>query len=247
MLRVECPPLPDTLQSYLEQQRQRNAPWRSLGESQPARAIKAALREAFHDKCGYCEQIEAQTVDHFVPQSTPEARWRWDNYVLACDVCQSRKRDRPPFDDQGRRMVNPRHDDPIRFLHFVFETGLVTPRPDSDETYARGRITIQLLDFDRRTRLQDERRRRLLDVLGFALRVVQPASAEDAASAWQQLVDHLAATAPYLGMVRQLFCTQNDYTSIVTALRAVRPEIDEVNKEWCLTLGSEQVELSSYQ
>jgi uncharacterized protein (TIGR02646 family) len=237
MLKVECLPLPDTLQSFLEQKRKRNAPWRSLNESRPARAIKAALREAFHDKCGYCEQIEAQTVDHFVPQSTPESRWSWDNYVLACDVCQSRKHDKPPFDDQGRQMVNPRHDDPIRFLHFVFDTGMVTPRPDSDETFGRGRITIRLLDFDRRTRLQDERRRRLLDILGFALRVVQPISAGDAEDAWRQLGDHLSATAPYLGMVRQLFLTQNDFTPVVTALREARPEIDEIIAQWCHPLG----------
>ncbi len=239
MLKVECPPLPAKLQSYLERQRQRNAPWRSLNESRSAREIKAALREAFHDKCGYCEQIEAQTVDHFVPQSTPEARWNWDNYILACDVCQSRKHDKPPFDGQGRQMVNPRHDDPIRFRHFVFETGMVTPRPDTDETYARGRITIQLLDFDRRTRLQDERRRRLLDVLGIALRIVEPASVEDAEAAWQQLVDHLRPTAPYLGMVRQPFRIQNEYTPLVIALRQARPEIDEFIKEWCLPIGGE--------
>ena len=236
MLKVECFSLPDPLQSYLVQQRQRNAPWRSLGESQHARAIKVALRNAFHDKCGYCEQIEAQTVDHFVPQSTPEMRWSWDNYLLACDVCQSNKHDRPPFDDQGRQMVNPRHDDPIKFLYFVYETGVVTPRPDSDETLKRGQITIQLLGFSKRTRLQDERRRRLWDILGFALRIVQPTSAADAEDAWRHLVDHLSATAPYLGMVRQLFLTPNEYTPLVTALRQARPEIDEAIHEWCLPI-----------
>jgi uncharacterized protein (TIGR02646 family) len=236
MLKVKCLPLPAALQSYLDQQRQRNAPWLRHGESRRAREIKAALRRAFHDKCGYCEQIEAQTVDHFVPQSTPDMRWNWANYILACDVCQSRKLDKPPFDDQGRKMVNPQHDDPIKYLHFVFETGIVTPRPDSDETYARGRITIQLLDFDTRTRLQDERRRRLWDILGFALRIVQPVSADDAEDAWRQLVDHLSATAPYLGMVRQLFLTQNDYSPLVAALRQARPEIDKVMSEWCLPI-----------
>lgn len=234
MLKVDCPSLPRNLQDYLAHQRQRNALWRSLSDSRPAREIKVTLRTAFHDKCGYCEQIEAQTVDHFVPQSTPEMRWSWDNYVLACDVCQSNKHNRPPFDDKGQQMVNPRHDDPIKFLYFVLETGVVTPRPDSDETFARGRITIQLLGFGKRTWLQDERRRRLWDILGFALRIVQPTSGDDAEDAWRQLVDHLSATAPYLGMVRQLFLTQNEYTPLVAALRQARPEIDEIIGEWCL-------------
>lgn len=239
MLKVECLPLPDHLQTYLDQQCQRSAPWRSLNNSRPAREIKAALYKSFHGKCGYCEQIEAQTVDHFVPQSTPEMRWNWDNYILACDVCQSRKLARLPFDDHGRQMVNPRRDEPIRFLYFVFDTGVVTPRPDTAETLARGRITIQLLDFDKRTRLQDERRRRLLDILGLALRIVQPSSAEDAEAASRQLVDHLSPNAPYLGMVRQLLLTQNEYTPLVTALRKAQPEVDEVIARWCLPLGGE--------
>lgn len=136
-------------------------------------------------------------------------------------------------------MVNPRRDEPIRFLYFVFDTGVVTPRPDTAETLARGRITIQLLDFDKRARLQDERRRRLLDILGLALRIVQPSSAEDAEAASRQLVDYLSPNAPYLGMVRQLLLTQNEYTPLVTALRKAQPEVDEVIARWCLPLGGE--------
>jgi len=89
MLRVNCPPLPNNLQAYLERQRDSDRPWNSLSRPRAAQQIKDRLRQAFHGKCGYCEQIEAQTVDHFWPQRTREERWDWENFIFACNVCQS--------------------------------------------------------------------------------------------------------------------------------------------------------------
>ena len=79
MLPVECPSLPVELAEYLAEQRRREAPWNSLYRPRKAAAIKQVLRTAFHEKCGYCEQIEAQTVDHFIPQAgNIDARGRKD-------------------------------------------------------------------------------------------------------------------------------------------------------------------------
>jgi len=236
MIRVDCPRLPTNLQSYLDRQQARAKPWNSLTGSSAARAVKQALVEAFQRKCGYCERIEAQTVDHFVPQTDLHTRWDWENFVLACDVCQSKKLDHPPQDAQGRRMVNPRHDEPLYFLYFDFETGAVTPMPTSEETLARGRITTRLLGFDQRAALQDERRRRFLEVIGCILRIVQPQSPQDAATAWDQLMDHLKAGAPYLGMIRQFILRSNKYTPLLEALREARPEFDALIAHWCLPL-----------
>ncbi|MBK9091260.1 MAG: HNH endonuclease [Anaerolineae bacterium] len=236
MLKVECPPLPTNLRAYLDRQQARANPWKSLAGSKPAREVKHALVEVFHHKCGYCERIEAQTVDHFVPQTDLQARWDWENFVLACDVCQSKKLGRQPQDVQGRQMVNPRHDEPLHFLYFDFETGAVTPMPTSEETLARGRITTQLLGFDQRAALQDERRRRFLEVIGCILRIVQPQSPQDAAIAWDQLVDHLKAEAPYLGMIRQFVLKPNRYTPLLETLREARPDFDALIAYWCLPL-----------
>jgi hypothetical protein len=201
-----------------------------------ARQIKDCLRQVFHDKCGYCEQIEAQTVDHFWPQRTAEARWDWENFILACDVCQSKKLDRPPVDEQGCQMVNPRHDEPLRFLYFDFRTGIITPLPTSEEATARGRLTIERLAFEHRPLLREARRRKFLDVLGYMLGVVEPVSEARAEEAWRRLVDHLQPNAPYLGMIRQLVLTPNAYTPLIEELRQVRPEFDETIREWCLPL-----------
>jgi uncharacterized protein (TIGR02646 family) len=236
MLRVNCPLLPKNLQTYLDRQRQQDKPWNSLSRPQMARRIKDCLRRAFHDKCGYCEQIEAQTIDHFWPQTTAQKRWDWENLVLACDVCQSKKLDRPPVDEQGYQMLNPRHDEPLRFLYFDFRTGLVTSFPSSEEAIARGRLTIERLALDRRTALTEARRRKFWDVMGYVVRVVQPVSVTDAEEAWRQLVDHLQPGAPYLGMIRQLLLTPNAYTPLITELKRVRPGLDEIISGWCLPL-----------
>jgi len=236
MLRVDCPPLPDNLQVYLDKQRDLDKPWNSLSRPRSARQIKERLRQVSHDKCGYCERIEAQTVDHFWPQRTATERWDWENFILACGVCQSKKLDHPPVDEQGYQMVNPRHDEPLRFLYFDFRTGIITPLPASEETAARGRLTIERLTFDDRPLLREARRRKFWDVLGYILSVVEPVSEADAEEAWRRLVDHLQPDAPYLGMIRQLVLMPNAYTPLIEALRRVRPEFDEMISEWCLPL-----------
>jgi uncharacterized protein (TIGR02646 family) len=237
MLKINCPPLQRNLQAYLDKQRQGDKPWNSLSVPQAARQIKSALQQAFHDKCGYCETVEAQTVDHFWPQRTsPQKRWDWDNFILACNTCQSKKLENPPVDEQGNQMVNPRHDEPLHFLYFDFWTGMVTPFLASEETAARGRLTIERLALDRRPTLEEERRRKFWDVMGYVARIVQPKSAADAEDAWRQLVDHLRPGAPYLGMIRQLFLRDNDYTPLIVELRRIRPEFDEVIRAWCLPL-----------
>jgi uncharacterized protein (TIGR02646 family) len=237
MIRVECPPISANLQAHLTNRRQNGHPWNSLADSQADREIKLVLRRAFHAKCGYCERIEAQTVDHYRPQANdPDARWDWGNFVLACDVCQANKHQKPPFDAQGNWMINPRFDEPLSALYFDYETGTITARPTSASTLACGQATIDRLGFDRRPQLREERRRKLLDVLGAMLDVVQASTRIDSDQAWQHLVDHLSVGAPYLGMIRQLIVTDNDYTPLISALRTARPEFDELIRSWCLPL-----------
>ncbi|MCB0053739.1 MAG: hypothetical protein KDE24_29815 [Caldilinea sp.] len=222
------------LAEYLAEQRRREAPWNSLYRPRKAVAIKQVLRTAFHDKCGYCEQIEAQTIDHYRPQARDiDARWDWDNFVLACTVCQSYKLAQEPFDEDGNWMVNPRIDEPMDYLFFDLATGTVVAQVTSTQNEARGTITIRILGLDRRSRLQDERRRKVLDVLAHALAVIRALSPQDEDTAWRALVDHLHVNAPYLGIIRQLLLTENRYAPIFTALRSKRPEFDSLISDWC--------------
>ena len=165
MLKVHCPDLPLGLQAYLDEKCAHESPWNSLRRSKDASRIKELLSDAFHGKCGYCEQIEAHTVDHFWPQADPAQRWIWQNFVLACSVCQSKKLDRLPVDDDGHQMVDPRLDEPLAFLYFEYDTGIVEPLPISEEGAARGRVTIERLALDHRPMLSKARRRKFWRII----------------------------------------------------------------------------------
>src|SRR4029077_8233513 len=40
--------------------------------------------------CNYCEQNEANDIEHIYPKSFfPERAFKWDNYLLACKQCNS--------------------------------------------------------------------------------------------------------------------------------------------------------------
>lgn len=236
MLKVECPPLEPRMQRYLTRCIERDTAWNSLYGTPSAEQIKQVLGNVFHGKCGYCETIEAQTVDHFWPQTTAEKRWDWDNFILACDVCQSHKLAKPPSDEHGHQMVNPRVDEPLHFLYIDFETGRLEPLPYSEESKARGLVTLDRLGLSQRTSLQDERRRKFLDVWRYILDVIDALDEVAADAAWRHLVEHLRPSRPYLSIIRQLFLTQNRYSPLIDALKRLRPEIGEVIREWCLPL-----------
>lgn len=237
MLPVSCPTLSADLSRYLQNQRQRAANWNSL-QGVNGRRVKAALALAFYSKCGYCEQIEANTVDHFRPQAGDvAARWDWDNFVLACSSCQTYKHNQPPCNNENICMVNPRCDDPLHFLFFDLKTGAVTANPITPAARARGERTVQILGLDRRTVLQDERRRKLWDVLGHMLAVVNATSPIEETEAWDRLSLHLDTSAPFLGVLRQLLLIPNQYTPLINALRVRRPEFDTLVQAWCTPLA----------
>lgn len=134
-------------------------------------------------------------------------------------------------------MVNPRSDDPLHFLFFDLQTGAVTANPVTPAAQARGERTIRILGFDRRTVLQDERRRKLWDVLGHILAVINAASPVEESEAWERLRLHLEPSAPLLGVLRQLLLTPNRYTPLIATLRVRRPEFDTLIQTWCLPLA----------
>lgn len=245
MLKVNCTEeLPRRLQEYLDERRNSVAPWNSLSSGRGAE-IKRILEHAFHYKCGYCEKIEADTVDHFWPKGKekwPDKCWEWKNYVLACDQCQrTYKRDQASVDEHACQMVNPRFDEPLQFLYFDFETGMIVERGRTEAEKARGRLTIQRLGLDRRPQLQEERRKRFLGIVDDMIALVESDGRSD--RAWKSLSANLHPKSPYLGIIRQLILINNPddpqykYRHIVDALRHVRPDFDELLTPWCVPLA----------
>lgn len=67
---------------------------------------KRGLYQRDQGLCAYCGK-RGNTVDHVVPQSRGGTS-TWDNTVLACGPCNTRKRDRTPAEAGMRLRVQPR-------------------------------------------------------------------------------------------------------------------------------------------
>jgi len=78
--------------------------------------FRKPLRRDFRHTCGYCGVWERQgggagdfCIDHFVPMSRGGLVYDPFNLIYACNQCNSRKRDTPPMDPEGkgRNLLDP--------------------------------------------------------------------------------------------------------------------------------------------
>ena len=61
--------------------------------------VKAALKAETYEKCAYCESnmlhVTFGDIEHIVPKSSdPKLTFDWANLTLACDICNTKKRNR---------------------------------------------------------------------------------------------------------------------------------------------------------
>lgn len=88
--------------------------------------VKQALRDMFHDKCGFCERKrDYPHIEHFNPKdSYPELCFDWYNLLYACEVCNGAafKGTKFPLAADGKPLlINPCLDNPDEHLDFVCE------------------------------------------------------------------------------------------------------------------------------
>jgi uncharacterized protein (TIGR02646 family) len=116
--------------------------------------IRAALEEAFHGKCAYCESeikhVGYSQIEHYRPVSKRrDLAFCWDNLLLACGRCNGPefKGDLFPEADAGGPLLNPCSDDPSDHLYFVYDpvAGLTTVAPRTP----RGEVTVRALGLNR--------------------------------------------------------------------------------------------------
>ncbi|WP_305418519.1 HNH endonuclease [Photobacterium leiognathi] len=108
---------------------------------------KAALRDANHDKCMYCEckisHIDFAHVEHIKPKAKdkyPELKFVWDNLGYACPKCNNSKSDKY-YEDTP--YINPYSEDPEQYL-LAYGTYLFSKNGSE-----RGDITIKDLQLNR--------------------------------------------------------------------------------------------------
>lgn len=151
--------------------------WSSKGNTAGKRAFES-IREKLLDMCvyegvcNYCEQNEANDIEHIHPKSFfPEFTFVWDNYILACKQCNSAyKLDKClVLDDNGdlfnveRRtepafkihaFINPRIENPNDFMVLETTTFQFVKLPELDKSDAnRVEATLQILALNDRDTL----------------------------------------------------------------------------------------------
>ena len=147
-------------------------------------SVKNALLEAQHSKCCYCESKFRATypgaVEHFRPKGAvqqernqgreyPGYYWlaySWENLLVSCHSCNSKKGTLFPLSDPGARarnhcvnmgaehplLVDPASEEPRQHIRFRGSASVPLTK--------RGRETIRVLGLDR-SGLEEERREKL--------------------------------------------------------------------------------------
>lgn len=113
--------------------------------------IKEALKIETHGKCAYCEShllhIAFGDVEHISPKSLKLAdTFRWDNLTLACDACNTYKRD-------AANLIDPYKDAPDQFFKFLGPMIYAYPQ------HVRGVLTAKQLRLNRAELLESRNRR----------------------------------------------------------------------------------------
>jgi uncharacterized protein (TIGR02646 family) len=127
--------------------------------------------------CNYCEQNEANDVEHIYPKSFfPEHTFVWENYLLACKQCNSaykldkcfiiddhdevqevKRKSEPPF--KLGAFINPRIEDPNDYLVLSLLTYKFEILPDlTKQQFNKSIKTLDILELNNRDTLLAARR-----------------------------------------------------------------------------------------
>lgn len=123
----------------------------------------------FFGFCGYCEQECKGEVDHFRPKSQfPERVYEWENWVLACHVCNNMKGGKWPASGYVDPCAKSRNARPEAYFDFDTTTGEILPT--ANLSAARRRKAEQMIaDLTLNAYHQLKQRVRWLRVLSGAL------------------------------------------------------------------------------
>lgn len=104
------------------------------------------LKRMYTGLCCYCESriepVSFPNIEHLKPkQIFPEYAFEWDNLHLACEKCNTYKKNKY---DNKHPILDPVNDKPIS-KHLYYETYRIMPRPDSK----RGQTTIAHTQLNR--------------------------------------------------------------------------------------------------
>jgi len=175
------------------------------------RDIKVALIEETFAKCAYCESKILHTsfgdIEHVIPKSKDlKYSFMWKNLTLACDVCNTRKAEFDPSEDE---VIDPYTTDPDEHLAFsgtmVFSKGTEL-----------GKQTKTIMGLNRAELLErrKERLESLVSIIEDLLNPRLPVAARKAIFADFKSVE-LARSTPYSAMANAFARQQEDLIDAV--------------------------------
>lgn len=149
MIRITKGPIPDVLRNnavtwtgaVLAKIAAGEKPSNSEKSKYAHQEIKAAILSETYGKCAYCESkirhIAYGDIEHVTPKnSRPELWFEWDNLTLACDMCNTNKK-------ETLGVIDPYLVDPEDKL--VFFGAQVWPKPGDEQAD----ISIRVLKLNR--------------------------------------------------------------------------------------------------
>jgi uncharacterized protein (TIGR02646 family) len=144
------------------------------------RAVRQTLTQVCcgAKRCGYCEDSQADEVEHFRPKDLyPESVFDWENYLYACGPCNGPKNNRlavfagpaRAFTEVSRPprapivppiagdpvLIDPRHEDPTDFLWLDLKATFffLPSSPPGTEQRRRAEYTIEVCGLNARDAL----------------------------------------------------------------------------------------------
>ncbi len=157
--------------------------WDSKSSSQEGKKVFEVITQTLSEMClsvktcNYCEQNEANDIEHIFPKSFfPEKAFIWENYLLACKQCNSGykldkcfvidDKDNIIFVERGTEpahktmaFIDPRTEDPNHFLLLNTQTWTFEIKDSLSKTNQhKAEKTLEILQLNDRDYLKEGRK-----------------------------------------------------------------------------------------
>ena len=122
--------------------------WNLIRQRKAMKKFAKVLVAMFYGKCAFCEStighIAHPHIEHFYPKSRTEFQhlmFAWENWLIACPICNQNKRTKFPMCDDLPCLINPTKDSPSEHVDFIGTNILSKTK--------RGRKTIEIIGLNR--------------------------------------------------------------------------------------------------
>jgi uncharacterized protein (TIGR02646 family) len=180
--------------------------WKSKGGANGQRAFREVFEKlaqmcVYVEVCNYCEQSEANDIEHIYPKSFfPELTFAWPNYILACKQCNTAykldkcfvldsngnvlevpRKTQPPS-NQGA-FINPRLENPNDFMILSLTSFKFEVLPDLPNAQCnKAEKTIEILQLNNRDVLVAARKsaaRHYFETLDRLIRILEAVTIDE--------------------------------------------------------------------